>query len=519
MAVARKTRSGEISSFGGLFEYAPGLDRADDGLPLRPGRHPAARRLVRQVRDVPGRARRRHAGGRRPRRDRRRELGDRALLLRVDRPGDVDEAGARRRPHAGAGPAGARRRARPHRRRHGRHRRPARARRRLRRPRSSATWPPSAADAGGRAPASAARIRRPGPSVRGVARARALRRAAASSPPAAGPAGGATSSPAPRSARCSAPWWPGPSTPGGTSWAGPTRSWWSRRAPAGARWPRPCSAPARLRAGAALRVRRAVAGAAGPAGRAAAARAGRGLRRAAAMTDEAAVGRRRPGRHVARRPARSRWTAWCSPTSCSTTCRSACSSAARTGGSRCGWPRAPTRCSAARPAPADAADGRRGWRPGAPVGGRIPLQHEAGGVAPRRPSRCCERGRVVVVDYADTTPSLAAPARGRVAAHLPRATSGAATRSTTPAARTSPARWPSTSWPRCAARRRPQPRPSGSPPTASTSSWPTARATWHERAAPRRPRGPPGPQPGGRGRGPHRPRRPRRLPRPRVGRR
>ena len=56
---------------------------------------------------------------------------------------------------------------------------------------------------------------------------------------------------------------PGPRRVVGASWAGPTRSWWSRPAPGRARWPAPCSRPAGLRAGAALRARRALGGAAG----------------------------------------------------------------------------------------------------------------------------------------------------------------------------------------------------------------------------------------------------------------
>lgn len=44
--------------------------------------------------------------------------------------------------------------------------------------------------------------------------------------------------------------------------------------------------------------------------------------------------------------------------------------------------------------------------PGAPDGGRVPLQHEAGRWL-RRALSVVERGRVVVVDYADTTGSLA----------------------------------------------------------------------------------------------------------------
>ena len=39
--------------------------------------------------------------------------------------------------------------------------------------------------------------------------------------------------------------WPGPSTAGGTRWAGPTRSWWSRPVRAPACWPAPCCWPSR----------------------------------------------------------------------------------------------------------------------------------------------------------------------------------------------------------------------------------------------------------------------------------
>ena len=60
IAVSRKTRSGEISSFGGLIQYAPGLGRADDAVPRLARRHPAARWLDRQVQRLQGAARRRH---------------------------------------------------------------------------------------------------------------------------------------------------------------------------------------------------------------------------------------------------------------------------------------------------------------------------------------------------------------------------------------------------------------------------------------------------------------------------
>jgi len=46
------------------------------------------------------------------------------------------------------------------------------------------------------------------------------------------------------------------------------------------------------------------------------------------------------------------------------------------------------------------------WAPDAPVGGRIPVQPEAAAWV-RAALRCLRRGRVVVIDYADTTPNLA----------------------------------------------------------------------------------------------------------------
>jgi len=87
MAVARKTGSGEVTSFGG---------RAHDGLPVRPGRHPAAGGLAGQVRRLPGRDRRRHPCGLRAGRGHGRQLRDRAGVLRQRGPGDVDEPAARR---------------------------------------------------------------------------------------------------------------------------------------------------------------------------------------------------------------------------------------------------------------------------------------------------------------------------------------------------------------------------------------------------------------------------------------
>ena len=97
LAVARKTRSAEISSWGGLFEYAPGLTVLMTVFLFSLAGIPPARRLAGQVRGVPGPARAEHRRRHHARRGRRRELGDRALLLRQRRQGDVDEARSRRR--------------------------------------------------------------------------------------------------------------------------------------------------------------------------------------------------------------------------------------------------------------------------------------------------------------------------------------------------------------------------------------------------------------------------------------
>ena len=99
LAVARKTRSGEISAFGGLFSLRARSHRAHVDVHLRPGRHPAlggwfAKFLVfRTAIDAgtPGLRARDHRG---------RQLGDRVVLLRQHRAGDVDESGTRRGPHA-----------------------------------------------------------------------------------------------------------------------------------------------------------------------------------------------------------------------------------------------------------------------------------------------------------------------------------------------------------------------------------------------------------------------------------
>ena len=112
IAVARKTGSAELDSFNGLFEYAPGLTVvmtvflfALAGIPPLAGWF-AKFEIFRATANAGTGA------GYRARRLRRRQLGDRALLLRARRAGDVDAAAARRRPHADPRPARAGRRAR-----------------------------------------------------------------------------------------------------------------------------------------------------------------------------------------------------------------------------------------------------------------------------------------------------------------------------------------------------------------------------------------------------------------------
>ena len=94
LAVARKTRCAEISSWGGLFEYAPGLT-----VPMTmflfslAGIPPLGGWFAKFVVFRAAARARRHGRGRHARRRRRRQLGDRALLLRQRRQGDVDGAG------------------------------------------------------------------------------------------------------------------------------------------------------------------------------------------------------------------------------------------------------------------------------------------------------------------------------------------------------------------------------------------------------------------------------------------
>ena len=77
IAVSRKTRSGEISSFGGLIQYAPGLAVMMTLFLASLDRHPAARWLDRQVQRVRDAARCRHGQRLRPGGHRRREHRDR----------------------------------------------------------------------------------------------------------------------------------------------------------------------------------------------------------------------------------------------------------------------------------------------------------------------------------------------------------------------------------------------------------------------------------------------------------
>ena len=223
---------------------------------------------------------------------------------------------------------------------------------------------------------------------------------------AAAPGGGPTSSPAPRSARCSARSWPGPSTP-----------WWDElgrpdpfvvvEAGAGrGTLAAPSSPPAGVRAGLRYVCVERSAGAAGGGGRAAR--------------------RRRGGRRAARR---ARSPASSSPTSCSTTCPFRLLE--RTAD---GW--LEVRVGRRRPGRGAGPGGARRRRagrplaPDAPVGARMPLQRAAAAWLRRR-SALLGRGRVVVIDYADTTAVAGPPAVARLGAHLPR-----------PRARRPPARRP-----------------------------------------------------------------------------
>ena len=100
IAVARKTHSGEISSYGGLIQYAPGLAVLMTLFLASLDRHPAVRRVDRQVQRLQRGARGRDGRGVHARRDRRRQHGHRRRVLPQGDARDVDERAARRRRHA-----------------------------------------------------------------------------------------------------------------------------------------------------------------------------------------------------------------------------------------------------------------------------------------------------------------------------------------------------------------------------------------------------------------------------------
>ena len=107
IAVSRKTHSGADQVVRRAVRLCAGPGDGDDDLPRLARRDPAARRLVRQVQLVQGRARRRHHVGLRDGRDRRRQHRDRRGVLHARAAGDLDGRGARRRrhpdPHPGPG--------------------------------------------------------------------------------------------------------------------------------------------------------------------------------------------------------------------------------------------------------------------------------------------------------------------------------------------------------------------------------------------------------------------------------
>ena len=95
IAVARKTRSGEISSYGGLFSYAPGLGVLMTLFMASLAGIPPLGGWFAKFGVVQGRARRRQRLGLHARRHRCHQLGDRGGLLRHGHARDVDEAGPR----------------------------------------------------------------------------------------------------------------------------------------------------------------------------------------------------------------------------------------------------------------------------------------------------------------------------------------------------------------------------------------------------------------------------------------
>ena len=300
IAVARRTRSGEISSFAGLFATSPVLAVTMTLFLASLAGVPPLAGLVRQVRDVPGHHRGRHGLGRLARRDRRRQLGDRVLLLLRRRPQDVVRRAGRRRSHAHPCAARARRRDRADGCGRRRDRRVPAAVRGSGSGRSNRTGRRR-----GRA-SSGAKVR-----SRSIAswKSRCTNRAPDSSRPATAPdAPGATSSRVPKWVRCSARASPARSIGAGASSRSRIRSWSSRPAPAtgGSR----VTSPDRDRNAqrVALRARRAVGRVARGAARAAPARA----RRRGARAVHPVIARRlahercrqRPGVRRARRAPR-----------------------------------------------------------------------------------------------------------------------------------------------------------------------------------------------------------------------
>ena len=312
--------------------------------------------------------------------------------------------------------------------------------------------------------------------------------------------------------------------------ASPTRSSWSRpaRATAGSR-ATCCAAEPDVRAGAALRARRALGRAARPSSA-----SGSPLEPADEALgpfvrgdgDDAPMPGRRhgPDRHRARRAARARrstgvvlanelldnlpFGSSSAPTTAGTRCGSALDGDALRRGARARGRRARGRGRRRR----DATVPRRGPAPGADAASSAWLARVRGGAA-RTASSC-------VVDYVADGDELVERGPSGLAAHLPRTTSAAARRSTRRASRTSP---PTSSVEhlRARARRAPASRSSADATpgrvarrrSASTSSSTRAGARGTQRAhvgdldALRRP------QPGHRSRRAHRPGRPRRPPR------
>ena len=499
IAVARKTRSGEISQLRRPVRLRPRPGRGHDVLPLLAGRHPAARRLDRQVRRVQGRCSPPAAAG--P--SILAVIGAvnsvialfyyanvaREMLMNPVPDGDATP---------GPGAAVARGRARHHRRRHAARRRAAQRGAALRRPvHLPAPGRRSADLARGDAWPSGSPATAPCPSTRSSTP-RSTTPTTASTPAGARPAGGATSSPAPEVGPLFGAVLARALDAGGSSWAAPIRSSWSRPAPARARWPAACWRPAR-RALPALRyvlVERSAAQRARHADGLPLGAAGRGLRRrhAATTTDDEdehrapTLGIGPLGGEPGRAAGGARSPAWSWPTSCSTTspfglvvwdggwqeARVGARSRRRLrGGARAG--RA-GRCPPACPATAAA----RRPRPGAARRGRLAAHRP-------RPARAGPgRGHRL---HRRTRRRMAAPAVAGVAAHLPG-----------PRARRAPAAAPGHAGhhlrgrPRPAGRRCRSPTPCAPRPQflalhGIDDWWPRAAGVWTERAA-RRPTSP-----------------------------